>query len=177
LLCKLQECGVEGIDLEWFTDYLFNRSQIVAFDNDSRSDPFTVNCGVPQGSILGPLLFLIFFNDFPDVLEKCQVVQFADDTVVYVSANNAKDIESLLNNYLRHISHYFQQNELVINLKPGKTEFLLFGTSKRLACLHESVNLTFNGIPINESISYKYLGTTIDRSLQLTEQFDSRYHV
>ena len=69
---------------------------------------------------------MIFFNDFPDVLQKCEVVQFADDTVVYVSAKDAKEIESLLNHDLQNIGHYFRQNELVINLKPGKTEFLLF---------------------------------------------------
>lgn len=121
LLAKLKQYGVSNVTLQWFESYLFDRKQIVGFD-DELSDPYPVLCGVPQGSILGPLLFLILFNDFPDILKKADVVEFADDTVIYVSSNKISQIEEMLNNDLKNISSYFRENELVINLKPGKTE-------------------------------------------------------
>ena len=89
--------------------------------------------GVPQGSILGPLLFLIFFNDFPDHLIESKVIKYADDTILYVSHSSIYTIESTLNKELLCLYCYFRENELVLNLKKGKTETMLFGTSKRLS--------------------------------------------
>ena len=83
------------------------------------SESYPVNSGVPQGSILGPTLFLIYFNDFSDCLIHCDVIQFADDTVILVSAKNIDEIEKMLNSNLKNISQYFVENELVINLKAG----------------------------------------------------------
>lgn len=174
LLAKLKQYGVSNVTLQWFESYLFDRKQIVGFD-DELSDPYPVLCGVPQGSILGPLLFLILFNDFPDILKKADVVEFADDTVIYVSSNKISQIEEMLNNDLKNISSYFRENELVINLKPGKTECVLFGTAKRLAMSKADFALLFDGVPINVTTSYKYLGTVIDHTLYFGPQFDSMY--
>ena len=92
LIEKLRRYGINESELSWFTDYLFNRSQVVEIDQ-SQSDPYPLLSGVPQGSILGPLLFLIYFNDLLDCLTEAKIM-CADDTVVYFSS---KKIESVLN--------------------------------------------------------------------------------
>ena len=86
LIEKLKCYGVYGSELSWFGDYLFNRTQVVEIDQ-SYSDPHHLLSGVPQGSILGPLLFLIYFNDLPDCLTVAKVIMYADDTVVYYASD------------------------------------------------------------------------------------------
>ena len=88
--------------------------------------------GVPQGSILGPLLFVVFFNDIVDSLKNSQIVMYADDAVVFYAHKNINEIENCLNDEFTRIASYLDSNELIINLKKGKTESLLFGTAKRL---------------------------------------------
>ena len=174
ILNKLKNVGIKGHSLKWFTDYLFSRQQLVKFNNE-LSDPSTLLCGVPQESILGPILFLIFFNDFEHCLQQCAVVQFADDTVVYFSAKSMEKVERVLNSDLKNIYTYFQDNELVINLNVGITDCMLMGTSKRLAnCPKEELELYYNGTKINYTTTYKYLGTHIDQNLNLVENFEKK---
>ena len=129
LLEKLTAYGINDCELAWLTSYLFHRSQQVVLDN-IRSESQQVNCGVPQGSILGPLFFLIFFNDFPDALLRARVIQFADDTVIYFSAHDFYVIEKVLNNELSNVYTYLQENDLVINLKKGKRSRCCVGLAK-----------------------------------------------
>ena len=173
LINKLNDYGVKEKELKWFTDYLFGRFQFVTYDNES-SERHPVTCGVPQGSVLGPILFLIFFDDFDNILKHSNVIKFADDTVIYVSNKNKTNIENQLNEDLERISKYFHDNELIINLKKSKTESLLFGTAKRLATAGY-MNLTYRNIPINYTNTYKYLGTLLDNRLALNIEF-SRLH-
>eukprot|EP00794_Sanderia_malayensis_P004205 gene4205-4766_t len=119
LLHKQQEYGISGLELEWFTNYLFNRNQVVCVDKALSTKHQLLN-GVPQGSILGPLLFIIFFNDFPDCVKHSRVVKYADDTVIYVNGKEKENIELLLNQDLKSVAEYFDSNELIINLKRGK---------------------------------------------------------
>ena len=174
LLSKLESYGIDKTPLAWFTDYLFGRFQVVSFDNE-LSEKYVVNCGVPQGSILGPILFLIQFNDFVEVLQHCEVVKFADGTVVYLSGNDVTEIERKLNLDLKNVSEYFTNNELVINLKQSKTESMLFGTSKRLSKSRKKLELWYQSTPIHAVSSYKYLGTTLDPTLSLVTQFNNMY--
>ena len=85
--------GVTNIELNWFENYLFQRYQTVSCENE-KSEKQPVFCGVPQGSILGPILFLMFFNDFVDCIKHAEVIKFADDTVIYFSNSNFHVIEN-----------------------------------------------------------------------------------
>ena len=84
LIETLQTYGVEGDELVWFIDYLFGRSQIVAMNNP-KSNKEPIYCGVPRGSTLGPLLFIVFYNNFADHLEYCDVITYGDNTVIFIS--------------------------------------------------------------------------------------------
>ena len=174
LLGKLTTYGINNKELDWFTSYLFNRTQQVVLDN-VKSEIQHVHCGVPQGSILGPLLFLVFFNDFPDVLLRADIIQFADDTVIYFSSNNFHVIENVLNKELENVTNYFHENDLVINLKKGKTESMLIGTNHKLKNVPSAFKLVYDCIEINQTSSYKYLGSIIDSKLLLNDNFNSMY--
>ena len=91
LIKKMEMLGVRGVQLKWFTDYLSNRQQVVIYDN-YRSDNYPVSYGVSQGSILGPLLFLIYIDDLSKVLKHSDVIMYADDTVLYFSHEDIKNI-------------------------------------------------------------------------------------
>ena len=164
LLAKLPTYGIHEVELDWFRDYLFNRHQQV-FCEKERSNIFEVVCGVPQGSVLGPLLFTMFYNDLKDHLTSVKLIKFADDTVLYFSSDNFQIIENTLNLEIQNLYKYLAENELIINLKPGKTEAMLFGSSKRLAKNPKQLRLTYNGTDICFTKRYKYLGTIVDPSL------------
>ena len=171
---KLRDYGVKENELNWFADYLFGRFQYVNYEN-KQSEKYSINCGVPQGSILGPILFLVFFDDIDEVLQNSIIVKFADDTVIYTSSRDKETIEHKLNEDLQRINKYYaENNELIPNLKKSKTESLLFGTAKRLSTT-EKLNLQLGDTMINNTESYKYLGTTLDSHLNLDAQFSKTY--
>ena len=145
----------------------------------SESNP--VHIGVPQGSILGPLLFLIFFNDVHSPLHHCKIITYADGTVIFTSDSILRAIlHAILGNLSQHLdnlSNWFRENELsVFNLKKEKTEVMLFGISKRLNLFHgRQVNLSVNGSPINTTTCYKYLGVHLDPTLNFETHFHKIY--
>ena len=147
LLNKLNTYGVSGKELNWFTDYLFNRTRIVEIEN-VRSDTEPVYCGLPQGSILGPLLFIVFFNDLVENLN-CHVIKYADDTVIYYANKDIDVIEKVLNLEMEIVGTYCRENELVLNLKKGKTEAMLFGTAKRVKQHGKELKISYNGTSIS----------------------------
>ena len=96
LLSKLPTCAVTDNELNWLSDYLFNRKQVVKY-NESFSNPYSVYTAVPQGSILGPLQFLLHFNDAHRSLKDAKIVTYADDTVIFTPNSELSIIESHLN--------------------------------------------------------------------------------
>ena len=172
ILSKLEECGAHSVENEWFCNYLFNRSQVVCIDG-TQSSSYPVYCGVPQGSILGPLLFLIHFDGISNKLTKCKILMYADDTVIYVSHRDKEHIEKDLLHDLTLISAWLNDNELIMNLKKGKTESMLFGTGKRLSKLNSmSLSLKIGYTEINSTDHYKYLGVCLDPTLNLGINFE-----
>ena len=129
LLTKLRAYGVNGRELAWFTDDLFGRQQYVQLGmNKSSNQPLFT--GVPQGSILGPLLFLVLYNDLTDLETNSRVLKYADDTVVFCSERTLK-VFKLTSHDMDLIAKYLDDNELIMNLEKGKTEVMLFGTAKK----------------------------------------------
>ena len=154
MLSKLSRYGVSDMELQWLTDYLFLRKQIVHF-NGELSELNPINTGVPQGSILGPLLFVIFFNEVHSPLRHCKILTYADDTVIFTSSNDIDAIQDSLSQDLDNLSNWFRDNELIFNLKKGKSEVMLFGTGKRLNLLQGcQVKLSVNGQHVISTLAY-----------------------
>jgi len=103
LLNKLQQYGIRGVPLDWFTSYLENRKQYVELK--VKSNLQQIICGVPQGSSLGPLLFLIYINDISNCSDSLSFRIFADDTTLFASSNNMLELEHLLNHELVKVSN------------------------------------------------------------------------
>ena len=160
--------------MNWFADYLFNRSQFVVY-HGQNSDHCKVTCGVPQGSIHGPLLFIIFANDIVDHVKHSSLIKYADDTVLYTPGKDIIIIENKLSKDMSSLAAWFNENELILNLKKGKTEAMLFGSSKRLSTVKKSLEVKFNNETIKVTTSYKYLGVELDPALTLNQHFNNSY--
>ena len=109
-----------------------------------------MSCGVPQGSILGPLLFTLLINDIDRQLNHCEIILYADDAVVYCADKSCENIESQLNIDIDQVAQWLVSNKLVVNLERTKTECVLFGTSQRTS-KSRPLNIQMNGENITES--------------------------
>jgi hypothetical protein len=164
VLCdKLKEIGVESV--EWFHSYLTGRNQCVSVNN-TMSEFMSISCGVPQGSILGPLLFLCYVNDMSiSISKKCKLILYADDSAILYSHKDPDVIRNVLGNELENCSKWLVDNKLSLHL--GKTECILFGTKRKLAKI-DKFNICCNGHTIESQNSVKYLGSVIDNDLSAT---------
>ena len=176
LLDKLPAYGIKDIEMKWFTSYMFTRAQVVNYQG-TLPDRKTITHRVPQGSILGPLLFALLINDLRTEVTECKILLYADDTVVYFNHKNVSHLETILNEEVNKVAKWMSNNHLMLNLKKGKTESLLFGTAKRLS--EESsprINIKINGELVNHTLQYKYLGVLLDQHLTFHEQVRTVYH-
>ena len=123
-------------------------------------------CGIPQGTILGPLLFLVYINDLPNCLAHAEPRMYADDTHLTFASNNMKDIEFYLNQDLANVNQWLIANKLTLN--QSKTEFMLIGSRQRLRTFQSAPNLTINGTPIKQVSQDKSLGVYVDENLSWT---------
>ena len=166
LLKKMEHYGVRGIPLQWFASYLSNRKQYVSV-NGHTSDKLQVTHGVPQGSVLGPLLFLIFINDLPNVSKFLQFYLFADDTNIYYESSDLSNIQKILNRELRKVRKWLEANRLALNIE--KTNFVLFHSSQRK--LTQTIFLKIGKNKIKQETHVRFLGVLLDSALSW------RYHL
>ena len=116
LLSKLDHMGIRGLTYKWISDYLSDRSQYVN-DDGHKSDCKNISCGVPQGSILGPLLFLLYINDIANVSSVLFSILFADDTNALASGNDLSELVSTVNIELQKVVIWLAANKLSLNIK------------------------------------------------------------
>ena len=166
LLHKLNVYGLRGTINKWFANYLVDRSQYVNIDgNVSLSRK--LDCGVPQGSILGPLLYLLYVND---IYKSCNgnILSFADDTTMYVSDHDVNKLYKKAQIETNKLFNWFCANKLSLN--PGKTKYIVLRPQHRQCDLNK-YTLLVNGSPLNrigkncKETSIKFLGIYIDESL------------
>jgi len=170
LLKKLENYGIRGEQLKWFISYFENRQQCVCC-NDAFSDLRAIDYGVPQGSNLGPLLFLIYINDLPNVSPIMFFILFADDTNVFFSHSSLQTLTQVVNTELTLVADWFSANRLTLNL--DKTNFILFKSHRKIGPSDDSLRLSINGIPITKVSSTKFLGVHVDQHLTWNEHIRS----
>ena len=160
LLGKLKAAGLADSSIKWFDSYLTGRNQVVDVDG-VHSNPRDVTCGVPQGSILGPLLFLVYVNDMVSAVN-CKLLLYADDSALMVSHRDTEVIQEQLCSELDAVNEWLIDNKLSLHL--GKTESVLFGPKRKLAKQSE-LGITCGNTQITPKSEIKYLGLDIHQSL------------
>ena len=173
MLTKLKHYGIQGTSLDWFRSYLTNRTQYTIFKG-VKSIPKQIETGVPQGSVLGPLLFLIYINDLPRASKALHAILFADDTnlqgtmsTFYTFVPKSKDdfkILSIRINYeLSKINEWLEINKLSINV--DKTKYMIFHNKQRNIDAYENLELEINNLPIKRTKTFNFLGIIINENL------------
>ena len=174
LLAKLRKYGVDNLEFAWFSSYLTNRKQYCRV-NGVSSKTEDIKCGVPQGSCLGPLLFLIYINDLPFSLKKGKVTMYADDTSISYSSKNMEDINQTLSSELGHLKQWQQGNKLSLNVL--KTQALVVGSKPNIKKITENVvdtpQFLIGDAQVENVDQTKYLGVIIDKNLNWAEHIKS----
>ena len=169
IIAKLRALGFDESALDWLKSYLDNRKQKVLLDSD-ESSLIELENGVPQGSILGPLLFTILVNDISDVIRNCQYHLYADDTQLYLKTKVDDAVETIvkINDDLNRIAKFSQNNSLKIN--EDKSKFLVFGSKNNLARLSKVKQIALaeihmNNFPIERVSVARNLGIIFDERM------------
>ena len=145
LLMKLACYGVDDQSLLWFRSYLNDRQQICHVNGVYSNKDF-ITCGVPQGSILGPVLFLLYINDLPKCLDHSIARLFADDTNMTFTGCNIKSIQEQMTSDLNNIFQWLCSNKLTLNVL--KTDFMLIGSRQKLSALEDSIVLSADNVTL-----------------------------
>ena len=168
LLKKLRNLHVGPHTVKPLENYLYNRKQRVLYSN-ILSDTLTLSTGVPQGSTLGPLLFLMYINDLPNILLYSKCILFADSTVLYLGERDRADVYSNIQLDLDAVYTWCNINQITLN--ESKTEYIQFSYRKRVETPESPLKLGNRQISITDT--YKYLGTIIDRKLNCQPQYSN----
>ena len=159
LIKKLESYGIRGNILNWLKSYLSNRTQYVHY-NGYDSDKKTVTHGVPQGSILGPVIFILYINDFSRSSDLLFSILFADDTSVFIEATNYDKVIDIVNNEMELINIWLIANKLTVNIK--KTHYMMF---HRTRIKYNIRDITINRKNVAYTKNTKFLGVIIDNKL------------
>ena len=171
LLCKLYNYGIRGVPHSWFQSYLKNRKQFTSV-NGVCSDDALITCGVPQGSVLGPILFLLYINDMPNAVPGEKLRLFADDTNLFVVSKTAKELNSLANIQLNKLNHWLLANKLHLSIE--KTSYTAFPSSGP-PCLKD-MEVRVENSKIQQVPCCKYLGVIIDEDLKWIKHIELVYN-
>ena len=161
LISKLEHYGLRGVAKSWIESYLRNRKQYVVIDG-TESDKQTVHCGVPQGSVLGPKLFLLYVNDITNTSDLLKFILFADDTTILCSSSNIKNLITIINNELNNLCDWFAANKLSLNV--SKTNYIIFNKNNNDERIHDP-QIKIRDQVIEKVKVSKFLGLQIDDKL------------
>ena len=159
-----------GVFHKLFSSYLDNRTQKCVV-NGSLSECCTLKCGIPQGTILERLLFLLYINDLPNCLSHSVPRMYTDDTHLTYSNGNIHSVQSSLNEDLLNINRWLTATKLTLNMT--KAEFMLIGSRQKLNNLPSLPSLNINNVPIKHSHCSKSLGMLIDENLTWENNVDA----
>ena len=177
LSMKLSHYGIRGVGLNWIKSYLSNRVQITTFNN-VYSKPMNMLCGVPQGSILGPLHFILYVNDIYQVSDKCSTILFADDTNIFFTGHNPSVMKDTICHELTKLYAWFSANKLSLNV--SKTNYIVFNNKKGNCNINFDIKMdgkslkrvdytTFLGVIIDSGLTWnnhvKFIATKIARGV------------
>lgn len=170
LLDKLYNYGVRGNAHKLIKSYLSNRKQRVKVNNQF-SDYETIEMGVPQGTILGPLLFIIYINDMLNEMPENSILSYADDTAIITTGKDWKEIEYKMNKFLYEIAKWLALNKLSLNT--DKTVYMEFGNNCNST--PKNLNININGIKINRVDNTRYLGVIFDSNMKWDVHINTIY--
>lgn len=162
LLLKLRKFGLGPKIINWMSEYLTDRTQITKYNNSVSSMKNSI-FGVPQGTVLGPNLFLLYINDIVQYVNKCNIQLFADDTLLYLIGENVDEIVNTINEELRIIEKWLSGNSLDVNT--SKTKFLIIKSKYNMIDINSHSGIYINGESIEQVRECKYLGVIIDENL------------
>ena len=171
LLKKLTEFGLSKSAVNWFRACLTRRTQSI-YINDVLSDPEPILYGVPQGSNLGPLLFIMYINELPTVVNRCKVHLYADDTLLYFESSSVQQIEATLSNDLEYNFYSEMAQPELSCSKPFQNKNYVNGTHQKLSSV-QAFSVTVKDTTLERVYKFKYLGVTLDPNLSWNEHIDS----
>ena len=158
LLKKLSKYGIRGVAHKWVSSYLEKRKQYVQINN-VKSELQYIQCGVPQGSVLGPKLFILYINDFVYVSKLLKCILFADDTTLFYCGEDITQVLNVVKQEFKRVKTWFDVNKLSLNLE--KTNFMIFSNRGR----DTGASINIDGIEINRVRETKFLGVILDENL------------
>ena len=159
LLKKLEIYGIRGIAANWLNSYLSDRKQFVQY-SDVNSNDMAIKCGIPQGSIIGPSLFILYINDLHNVSKILNFILFADDTNIFLSGKNLTEVCDIMTSELKKLDAWFKVNKLSLNV--SKTNYMVFGKTKGVS---DNCHIYINDVELEQVSSTKFLGVYIDDKL------------